>query len=48
MGSRDIRKKETKKSKKVSGKSPQLNISEPKPQVEVIRKPRKQREDEEA
>ena len=47
MGSRDIRKKETKKQKKDGGKSPQFNISEPRPQVEVIRKARKQREEQE-
>ena len=41
-------KKETKKPKKDSRKSPQLSVSEPRPTVEVVRKPRKQREGEES
>jgi len=48
MGSRNIPKKEAKKPKKESRKSPQLTVPDPKPPVEVIRKPRKSREEEEA
>lgn len=41
MGSRDIRKKETKKTKKDSKKTPQINLSTPLPPVEVVGKGKK-------
>jgi len=46
MGNRDFGKREHKKPKKDSKKSPQINI-EPQMQVEVIRKGKKIRDEEE-
>lgn len=41
MGSRDIKKKETKKPKKDGKKTPQISLSAPNPPVEVIGKGKK-------
>ena len=45
MGNRDREKKETKKPKKGAGKSPQVSIIPPQPAVEIIKKVRKHREE---
>ena len=47
MGSRDRPKKETKKPKKDARKPSQVSIIPPQPAVEVIKKARKPREEEE-
>lgn len=46
MGKRDIRSREPKKTKKSAKKISQVDILTTPPPVEVVRKPRKQREDE--
>ena len=47
MGSRNIRKKETKKPKKNARKTPQVSIIAPQPAIEVIRKGKKRQDREE-
>jgi hypothetical protein len=47
MGNRNIGKREQKKPKKDSKKTPQINISEPQMQVEIIRKGKKIKDEEE-
>lgn len=47
MGSRDIKKKETKKPKKDNKKTPQIGLSTPVPSVEVIGKHKRKERGEE-
>ncbi len=47
MGSRDKRRREPKKQKKTSEKGLSPSIVQPLPPVEVVRKPRKEREEKE-
>ena len=47
MGSRDIRQREVKKPKKDSKKAVPLGTLAPTPEVEVVKRPRKPKEEEE-
>lgn len=48
MGSRNFRKRETKKPKKVEKKLAQSSVYTPQPVVEIVRKSKKTREEEES